>query len=902
MNIFYKHNLLSRCKQWSLSAVTLLLLFANTASAQLTISNNTNAAQLVSRFVGSGVTVYNQTLNCPPTHSGEFTTVSSNLGLPGGVILSSGPVIPIAGPAQVNFGSNINQDAPGSPGDADLNQIIGNPNTHDACALSFNFVPNIDTATMLHFQYVFGSDEYPEYACSGFNDVFAFMITGPNFTPNQNIALVPNTNIPVAINSINGPPYSYSLAACNAMGPGSPFTQYFIYNNNGQTVAFDGFTTVLDAQALLQPCDTYHIKLAIANVNDESYQSGVFLKENSFVIDTVSFSASGFIPTNGGYLVEGCTPTGIVFARDQALPQRKKICIEVAGTSTNGVDFPFIADTVIILPNTLSTTVTVTPLLDALTEPVETVIIRRVNCCTHNPIDSVVLHIQDSLQMQLLTPDTYFCAMHAQQTMLHATGDTAYDYHWSPATGVVDSTDTLTFTSPPPTQTTTYTVTASYPGCPSVSRSTTVSIEPLPIVNIRPDTAICAYDNLLITATVDPPAGPYTYAWTTGTAATHIDDTSILQPTFHDDTLGVYHYTLTVSTIHNCQGSDTFKVRTLRVPTVDITEDYAGFCTHTSHFMRVNSFPLNITDFNWTPGTYLSDSTIKEPTYHSDDVNLTHYVLTVTTSDNCKASDSVDIQTYTVPTADIHISDTTVCLTDSMKLYVGIVPEDSASTYTYSWTPTNFLGNPNEREPMFFSQEGAHNWLHLLVTSIEGCTAEDDAMIYTSPPVHINVTPNTTILYGNSIHLNANGAYYYFWTPSRFLDNANIKDPIANPDEPTQFTVYAMGPEGICRDTANVFVDIDYSMTEFIPSAFTPNFDGKNDVFKLVNMKYQRLLEFRVYNRWGQKMFETINADEGWDGNYNGQACDAGVYNYVIRVSRPDGTQKLYTGDVTLLR
>ncbi|MBS1584827.1 MAG: choice-of-anchor L domain-containing protein [Bacteroidetes bacterium] len=891
------------CFAWRKAAVfgvliTLSLFGTTNSPAQLVVTNNQTAVQLVSRFVGSGVTVYNQQLNCQSTHNGVFTATNTNLGLTGGVLLSTGPVNSIAGPAQVNFGSNIAQDVNGVPGDPDLNAIIGSPG-FDACALSFNFVPNIDTATMLHFQYVFGSDEYPEYACSQFNDVFAFMITGPNFTPNQNIALVPNTNIPVAINSINGPPYNYPIATCNAMGPGSPFTQYYIDNNGGQTIAFDGFTVVMDAQALLQPCDTYHIKLAIQNTGDEAYQSGVFLRENSFVVDTVSFSAAGYIPTNGGYLVEGCTPTDITFTRDSALPQRRKICLEIDGTATNGTDYPFLADSIVIQPFETSATMTVTPLLDGLTEPVETVIIKRINCCTHAAVDSITLHIQDSLQMTLLTPDTFFCAGSSHSTELHVTGDTAYHYSWTPADGVADSTDTLTMTSPPPTQTTTYTVTASYPGCPSVSRSTTVTIDPLPMVNVRKDTAICAYDNILLSAMVDPPNGTYTYTWS---PPGNLSDPTVLQPTFHTDTLGTYKYVLTVATPHNCLGSDSVKIKTLRVPTVDISEDSVAFCTHNRYHMHVTMFPNNITNFNWTPATYLNNPNVKEPVYYSDDVNLTHYVLTVTTSDNCKASDTIDIQTYTVPIAHILTDDTIVCLKDSMQLMLDIIPADSAGTYTYNWMPTRGVSDPTAMQPMFLLQTTEWIPLHVDVTTPMGCKASDDAVIKTSAPVHITATKNTIIPYGNSIHLNADGAYYYYWTPTLYLDNANIKDPIATPNEPTIYTVYAMADDGICRDTATVFVDIDYNMTEFIPSAFTPNGDGKNDVFKAFNMKFQRLLEFRVYNRWGAKVFETTDQTQGWDGNYNGQACDAGVYNYVIRVARPDGTQKLYTGDVTLLR
>src|SRR5690606_9884909 len=104
----------------------------------------------------------------------------------------------------------------------------------------------------LRFNYAFASEEYPEWACSGFNDVFAFILTGPGIAnPLNNIALVPGTNIPVAINSINQAPIgtSHPISNCNNMGPGSPYTNLYIDNlgQNGQTVTSDGFTVKLEA-------------------------------------------------------------------------------------------------------------------------------------------------------------------------------------------------------------------------------------------------------------------------------------------------------------------------------------------------------------------------------------------------------------------------------------------------------------------------------------------------------------------------------------------------------------------------------------------------------------------------------------------------------------------------------
>ena len=92
-------------------------------------------------------------------------------------------------------------------------------------------------------------------------------------------------------------------------------------------------------------------------------------------------------------------------------------------------------------------------------------------------------------------------------------------------------------------------------------------------------------------------------------------------------------------------------------------------------------------------------------------------------------------------------------------------------------------------------------------------------------------------------------------------------------------------------------------MSECIPSAFTPNGDGLNDVFRLCNMMYQRLIEFSVFNRWGQMVFHnTTDPKKGWDGTFNGTPQDIGVYNYLIILSRPDGTNITYKGEVTLIR
>lgn len=163
-------------------------------------------------------------------------------------------------------------------------------------------------------------------------------------------------------------------------------------------------------------------------------------------------------------------------------------------------------------------------------------------------------------------------------------------------------------------------------------------------------------------------------------------------------------------------------------------------------------------------------------------------------------------------------------------------------------------------------------------------------------------------MYGSHIQLQASSTslehLLYWWVPDNgTLNNPDINDPIATPyDSVTTYTVYAMTPAG-CRDSSFVTVHLDYEQ-DCIPTAFTPNGDGLNDVFRLCNkMRYEQLVSFRVYNRWGQLVFENTNDPEkGWDGTFNGVVQDMGVYNYIIIIGRPDGTNKIFKGDVTLIK
>jgi gliding motility-associated-like protein len=172
--------------------------------------------------------------------------------------------------------------------------------------------------------------------------------------------------------------------------------------------------------------------------------------------------------------------------------------------------------------------------------------------------------------------------------------------------------------------------------------------------------------------------------------------------------------------------------------------------------------------------------------------------------------------------------------------------------------------------------------------------------IHPLPPV-FSSNRDTTIGYGKSIRLYATGASNFTWTPVGSLNDPNSPSPIATPTATTNYIVSGMDSNGcVSRDT--VKVRVDYQQNLLIPSAFTPNNDGRNDVFKVINASFQRLMEFRVFNRWGQEIFSTTDIQSGWDGKWKGVDQPLGNYQYLIRVAYPDGNVDTYKGDINLVR
>lgn len=305
--------------------------------------------------------------------------------------------------------------------------------------------------------------------------------------------------------------------------------------------------------------------------------------------------------------------------------------------------------------------------------------------------------------------------------------------------------------------------------------------------------------------------------------------------------------------------------------------------------------------FRWNPANFVYDSTAGVTTAYVN--GITTYHVYTTGGNKCEVTDSV---TVTLSQHDLKVRpmDTTICEGDTYQaLATGIGNAPSQSFLWYDeFGGSAGLSCTNCPDPYITLTTPGIHYYTCVRTDSYNCG--DTVTI----KVNSNPKPNVTILNGDSIkikyeqevNLIATGASIYNWTPVWGTSNPNMPNTIVSPAEPTQYYVYGLNQFG-CRNMDSIYVDIDYHDNLFIPTAFTPNGDGKNDIFRIGNLTFQKVQEFRILNRWGQEVFSATD-NRGWNGFFKGKPQDAATFYYLIRVAYPDGATKMFKGDVILVR
>lgn len=647
------------------SATILSLFFSSLGFAQLTVSPQTDLVQLARTITGPGVSISNPSINCHAQGYGRFQYNGSLLGIEEGILLTSGTITNAVGPNSVE-NKTFQQNRPGN---SILNTVTGRT-TYDACLFEFDVIPAGDS---LRFDFVFASEEYNEWVGSQFNDVFGFFISGPGITGDpgigndKNIALVPNTNQAVAINNVN-----------NSSNP-----TYYYDNHGGQHIQYDGFTQGLSAFSPVQPCETYHLKLVVADASDRKYDSGVFIakvKSNPVTMQLITANA-------GDSLIEGCNDGVVRFTRQVVNDQPLPLEYYLHGTATNGVDYatignpdPGVPKTITIPANAAYVDQPISPILDGMAEGMETMlfILGNPNCPALSA-DTLIVPIVDSLFITAGPPTSSICLGGQQQ--LAATGGTSYS--WAPAGGLGSATSSNPIAQP--TTTTVYTVAASDGFCTS-----TAQVE-VKVSNITASATIvnplCNGDaNGAINLSVMGGLPPYAFAWSgpNGFTANTEDLANI--------PAGTYTVTITDAA---CTKTVSYNVGQPAALQVTLTPSLLVFGQNIScHGGHDGTISTTITGgtgpyaASWAgPNGYTSSST------NISGLGAGTYSVTVTDEAGCNANDSIVLTESAPMEATITATNDVQCAGDGTGSAT-VQVTGGMPIYSYSWNSVPAQSTP----------------------------------------------------------------------------------------------------------------------------------------------------------------------------------------------------------------
>lgn len=468
------------------------------SKAQLIVDTSYTVQDLIQNvLVGSGVYASNITYNGKAIAIGYFNGQNTNLGIDSGIVLSSGDVTKIPGAAS-NFISTSNN----TNGDMDLESLIsGSANqSEDASVIEFDFYTFSNT---VKFKYVFGSEEYPNYVCTSFNDVFGFFISGPGIVGKENIALIPGTTTPVAISTVNG-----GGTTCPSN------STYYVDNaaQMGATISYNGLTTVLEASHSIQPCQVYHIKLAIADVGDGSYDSGVFLEAQSFN-SSVNIQSKPTVqtPLPDSSLYEGCGYSSLDIVKTDSTSTISTLYLDYSGNAVNGVDYVTLPDSITFLPGQDTVTILLVPIADSLTEGTDTVEITVNGGSCATALGKIILTILDhpNIVLSLSNDTTIQCPTDSILRTSTVSGGVGYiSYKWE--TG-----DTTTSIYAPADKSNVYNLIVTDICGFQVEDSTAVNVASYAdlSVSLPNDTNICSYGSAWIKAVASGGKPQYSFAW-----------------------------------------------------------------------------------------------------------------------------------------------------------------------------------------------------------------------------------------------------------------------------------------------------------------------------------------------------------------------------------------------------
>nr|MBP6358764.1 gliding motility-associated C-terminal domain-containing protein [Sediminibacterium sp.] len=399
------------------------------------------------------------------------------------------------------------------------------------------------------------------------------------------------------------------------------------------------------------------------------------------------------------------------------------------------------------------------------------------------------------------------------------------------------------------------------------------------------DTLICSNDTLPLKAFI---SNTTTINWVPNNTANklRIVGANTASPTVYPNDSTKYYVTVMDN---GCTATDSVMVNVLQFIKVDLKTD-STICRGDSFALAPTSFALS---YLWRSSGGDAVDNIKNPVVKP--LANTQYFVTANLG-KCQDKDSILIKVVATPSVNATL-DTTICFGTTLPLQATI----SASKFT--WSPTSSLTGFNTLRPV--AKPVSSTAYVIAVSDTLGCPkiVTDTIRVTVVPRIIPNAGNDTIAVIGRPMQLGASGGLSYVWNPSTFLNNPLIANPVFTGAAGTDSVVYTVRvfTQAGCFAEDNVTVTIFNGIANiWVPSGFTPNKDGKNDILKPITKGIKQLIHFNVFNRWGQLIYTTSKLGEGWDGTYKNELQPNGAYVYeAVGIDYADN--KVYTKGTSVI-
>lgn len=417
----------------------------------------------------------------------------------------------------------------------------------------------------------------------------------------------------------------------------------------------------------------------------------------------------------------------------------------------------------------------------------------------------------------------------------------------------------------------------------------TFRIRTLPNTFEVADTAVCELTTFLPHVVGSP---SFTYSWNPNPPGVldFSGSPNGMQPSVTADTTRTFIVTARYPRCPDMINNITFRVEPM--PRVDLGFDSIQKCFYTPVYLTAHVKPEWFTKYSyqWNANEFIDD--VNSPIITFTGPNDTMLQITVRTPLGCTGRDSSFVSVYQGRFGAVTPPDTAVCphIPITMTATGGV---------SYLWRPSLYLSDSTTSTVTADLSTSVDYTVY--VTDKNGCvdTLPVSLQVYSEALVSL---PDSAVLYpGNSFQLDPGGnALYFTWFPTVGLNNSSIANPVATPLVNTRYYVSGITESG-CEARDSIFIMVHEESKLDMPNAFTPGVQP-NPEFKVAHMGIATLKSFRIYNRWGAKVFETTNIDEGWNGQFNGDPQPMGVYVYTVEAVTNKGNSFVKQGNVTLIR